>query len=57
MGKGHKDNHKARLKRGAIAFKKKAERRKPKRRCVRCGRISRKTLCTPCKEIIGEVST
>ena len=43
MGKGHRDNHAARLKRGAVAFEKKAERRMPEIKCNQCGR--------PCREI------
>ncbi len=42
MGKGHKDNHKARVKRGSVAFEKKAERRNKKRiACNLCGTVTR----------------
>lgn len=39
MGKGHRDNHRARKKRGPVAFAKKAERRAPPKRpkCNGCG--------------------
>ncbi|CAG1021488.1 hypothetical protein MTYM_01034 [Methylococcales bacterium] len=55
MSKGHRDNHQARLKRGSIAFKKKAERRaKPKKfKCNLCGTPSRKLeggICPRCIE-------
>lgn len=42
MGKGHRDNHAARVKRGSEAFAKKAERREPESRCNVCMR--------PCRE-------
>ena len=55
MGKGHRDNHAARKKRGPVAFKKKANRRKNKNRikCNICGVLSRKSkivggLCPQC---------
>ena len=39
MGKGHRDNHKARLNRGETAFDKKAKRRNKKTgNCNLCGR-------------------
>ena len=44
MSKGHRDNHTARVKRGPVAFQKKAERRAPQAKCARCG-----TLCRPQK--------
>lgn len=55
MGKGHRDNHQARLKRGPVAFKKKAARRaEPKKvKCNLCGTPSRKIekgLCPKCIE-------
>jgi hypothetical protein len=39
MGKGHRDNHRARLKRGPEAFQKKTERRAEPRKfkCNTCG--------------------
>lgn len=37
MGKGHRDNHTARMRRGPVAFEKKAIRRKPLNRCLLCG--------------------
>ncbi len=40
MGKGHRDNHRARKKRGPEAFAKKAERRLAQSRCNIC-RIAR----------------
>ena len=55
MGKGHRDNHKARKKRGPVAFKKKAKRRSEIRvKCNICGTRSRKEtldggLCPPCR--------
>ena len=53
MGKGHRDNHAARLKRGPSAFEKKAERREPESRCNLCGRPCRSSkledgLCPMC---------
>lgn len=42
MGKGHRDNHAARVKRGPVAFEKKAKRREPEIRCNLC--------FTPCRE-------
>lgn len=44
MGKGHRDNFRARRKRGAAAFEKKASRRAPDKkraRCRVCGKWSR----------------
>jgi hypothetical protein len=41
MGKGHRDNHAARLNRGKAAFAKKAERREPDSKCNLCGRACR----------------
>lgn len=41
MGKSHRDNHKARLKRGKKAFKKKEERRPSGTQCARCGAKAR----------------
>lgn len=43
MGKGHRDNHEARVKRGKVAFdKKKARRAAPKHpKCNVCGRPTR----------------
>lgn len=43
IGKGHKDNHKARLKRGSAAFEKKASRRKKESKCSICGGKCRKS--------------
>ncbi len=54
MGKGHGDNHRARLKRGNVAFDKKTKRRTYKRKkCNLCGTITRPTkivagLCPLC---------
>jgi hypothetical protein len=66
MGKGHRDNHAARVKRGPEAFAKKARRRHPDRtQCLRCGTLTRTTrltggLCLACLKkdlpIGGEVS-
>jgi hypothetical protein len=45
MGKGHRDNHAARVKRGPAAFAKKAQRRHPKlATCTLCGRKVRPIL-------------
>jgi len=45
MGKGHRDNHKARVSRGDAAFKKKAKRRSPdKTPCNLCGTKSRPSV-------------
>ena len=42
MGKGHGDNHRARLKRGKVAFDKKKKRRtEDKIRCNLCGTRTR----------------
>lgn len=41
MGKGHRDNHAARKKRGQVAFDKKAQRREPESKCNLCGRKCR----------------
>ena len=51
MGKGHRDNHAARKKRGPEAFAKKAERRKPTPRCPLCGEPARdlsQGICVGC---------
>jgi rubrerythrin len=53
MGKGHRDNHAARVKRGKVAFDKKAERREPEFKCNLCGRICREVklvagICPVC---------
>jgi Zn finger protein HypA/HybF involved in hydrogenase expression len=55
MGKAHRDNHKARLKRGSEAFALKAERRSDhgKGKCNLCGREVQKEglvagLCPAC---------
>jgi len=53
MGKGHRDNHAARVKRGPEAFAKKAERREPESKCNRCGTVCREKklqagLCPMC---------
>lgn len=50
MGKGHRDNHKARLKRGSVAFTKKAMRRAidtNKIKCSACGNEVRVKTLTP----------
>jgi hypothetical protein len=44
MGKSHRDNHAARMKRGPVAFAKKAKRRAidtNRRKCMVCGQTSR----------------
>lgn len=41
MGKGHRDNHAARVKRGPQAFQKKAKRRETIHRCIQCGQRCR----------------
>lgn len=56
MGKGHRDNHAARLKRGDVAFQKKAERREPESKCTLCGRTCRESkleagLCPICRGV------
>jgi len=57
MGKGHRDNHKARLKRGDAAFEKKHDRRRPdKIACNLCGTKSRPCvmvggLCPKCLKV------
>jgi hypothetical protein len=49
MGKGHRDNHRARKKRGNVAFAKKAERRAPDLdKCSVCG-----NRCRQVKQIAG----
>ena len=58
MGKGHKDNHRARKKRGSVAFEKKAQRRNSKKRkCHVCGAEARPETfnsefghCKPCED-------
>lgn len=57
MGKGHRDNHAARVKRGSVAFEKKKARRADgsKIACNLCGTVTRKTklvggLCPRCME-------
>lgn len=56
MSKSHRDNHAARVKRGPVAFEKKAARRNPTRRpCNLCGTVSRPHalrggLCAVCLE-------
>lgn len=52
MGKGHRDNHEARKKRGPVAFKKKAERRRPHYTgpysvTFTCGEVEHVPLATP----------
>lgn len=49
MGKGHRDNHAARVKRGPEAFAKKAARRavdETRAKCRACGTLSRKEKLT-----------
>lgn len=61
MGKGHRDNHRARKKRGPTAFAKKAQRRSNNSRrnkCVICGTNTRKDkleegMCPKCYERLG----
>jgi len=56
MGKDHADNHRARVKRGKIAFTKKAERRKPESKCNLCGNKCRvhKLISGLCPNCIGK---
>jgi len=57
MSKGHRDNHAARVKRGPVAFAKKAKRRAiDKIPCLRCGQRSRPSvmdmgLCPLCVKV------
>jgi hypothetical protein len=56
MGKGHRDNHAARVKRGSVAFKKKQERRTPEIKCNLCYRPCRESkleggLCPICRGV------
>lgn len=60
MGKSHRDNHKARKKRGPEAFAKKARRRNNRthRTCQVCGTITRihklrDRICPKCVERLG----
>lgn len=60
MGKGHRDNHAARKKRGPEAFAKKAARRAPPDRpkCKGCGTASRAAvleggICPRCLERVN----
>ncbi len=59
MGKGHRDNHKARKKRGQVAFDKKKARRSARApRCNHCGNKCRKSkqfegLCPNCCNVLG----
>lgn len=61
MGKSHRDNHAARVKRGPIAFKKKAIRRAIDERrikCTVCGTLVRTAklediMCPPCRSRLG----
>ena len=49
MGKGHRDNHAARVKRGPEAFAKKQERRTPdpnRQKCSVCGTLARASKLT-----------
>jgi hypothetical protein len=53
MGKGHRDNHAARVKRGEKAFDLKKKRRKHKPKCNKCGTECRESklqagLCPVC---------
>jgi hypothetical protein len=53
MGEGHRDNHKARKKRGVAAFEKKVKRRIPDSKCNLCGNKCRESklnggLCPLC---------
>jgi hypothetical protein len=60
MGKGHRDNHAARKKRGPVAFELKAKRRfEPKTICNLCGNKVRPStvkagLCKACLEKYGQ---
>ena len=52
MGKGHRDNHTARIKRGKSAFDKKAKRRAHVPRCPVCGNEARDLalgMCVGCQ--------
>ena len=58
MGKSHRDNHRARVKRGQDAFDKKAKRRKPVSKCSMCGNKCREakllgSICDRCSIKIG----
>jgi hypothetical protein len=61
MGKGHRDNHKARLKRGTVAFEKKKKRRALDYyhlRCITCGGVYKRIkiisgLCPICRKRMG----
>ncbi len=59
MGKGHRDNHRARKKRGAVAFERKRARRSARApKCNHCGnkcRIVKQVhgLCPQCREVMG----
>lgn len=61
MGKGHRDNHRARKKRGSTAFAKKAQRRTTgtkRKRCYLCGTNTRvqnlyEGYCTACQNKLG----
>jgi len=58
MSKGHRDNHKARKKRGSVAFEKKKKRRTVKKpKCQICGEPTRPRvlfsgLCPRCVKLI-----
>lgn len=58
MSKGHRDNHAARVKRGPVAFAKKAKRRtETKTVCNLCGTRSRPQtmeggLCSLCRSVV-----
>jgi hypothetical protein len=62
MGKGHRDNHEARLKRGPVAFAKKAKRRaEPKKtKCKVCGTAVRPetligNVCARCEKLYQDI--
>lgn len=51
MSKGHRDNHAARMKRGRVAFEKKAKRRTHSQICPLCGNPARNLqlgICEGC---------
>lgn len=60
MGKGHRDNHAARVKRGTVAFQKKAQRRAYTPKCQICGTVCRASvlnengICPKCVSRLSE---
>lgn len=59
MGKGHRDNHRARIKIDKAAFDKKHKRRNPNRRkCILCGTETRLHVLTDgvCPKFLNDIS-